>query len=82
MLGLMKMSVAECIDAYKTFMKVVFPTKSTLGSWWQSGSSAVTGAKWDDAPLVKVIKDLIQKKLGDPEILLLNPLTMKSSCKV
>jgi hypothetical protein len=82
MLGLMKMTIPECIAAYKQFMAVVFPTKGFIGGLWQTGSSAFTGAKWNDAPLVSVIKGLIKAKLGDPEMLLLDEVNTNSPCKV
>jgi len=78
MLGLMKMSITECIDHYKNFMNVVFPT----GGASSNLVSAFTGTRWDDAPLVAVIKGLIQQKLGNPEVLLLDKSTMNNPCKV
>jgi len=82
MLGLMKMNISECIQSYTDFMKVVFPTKGFFGRAVQTGWSVYSGAKWSDAPLVKVIKDLIALKLGDPGTLLLSTESMKSPCKV
>lgn len=82
MLGLMKMSVQECIESYSNFMAVVFPSKGWFASKAQSGKSAFTGAKWDDKPLIKVIKSLVELKLGDPDMLLLDDENMNNSCKV
>lgn len=83
MLGLMKMSVKECIASYSDFMTVVFPPKG----WFKSNiisptKSAFTGAKWSDKPLVDVIRKLVQLKLGDPDMLLLDEENMHNSCKV
>lgn len=82
MLGLMKMTVKECIDWYKKFMSIMFPTKGFVAGLWQTGSSAFTGAKWSDVPLVNVIKHLTKTKLGDPEMLLLDAKNTSSPCKV
>ncbi|KAK0713548.1 acyl transferase/acyl hydrolase/lysophospholipase [Lasiosphaeria miniovina] len=71
MLGRMKMSVSECIQAYTEFMNVVFPPRSKLGSLTAGLKSAWSGNKWKAEPLVDVIKRLIKAKLGDPEKLLL-----------
>ena len=82
MLGMMKMNIKDCIDSYTAFMKVVFPTKGYFSGAFQGLKSTFSGAKWDDKPLVKVIRDLVGKQLGDPDILLLNEATMKNPCKV
>ena len=82
MLGIMKMSVAECIDAYTEFMQVVFPRSWWNPDWAKKAASVFTGTKWDEKPLVKVIKELIKRRLGDPDILLLDDSFKNNKCKV
>ncbi len=66
MLGLLKMSVDECILKYEDFMKKIF----NKGTVKKLASFAWGGQFYDATILENLIKDLIREKTGSSETLL------------
>ncbi|OGM46186.1 hypothetical protein ABOM_004865 [Aspergillus bombycis] len=66
MLGRLGMSVDECIDAYKDFMKEVF-----TNSWWEKAKNLTDATKYNTSKLENVLKGVIEKRTqnGDEPLL-------------
>ncbi|KAK6495233.1 hypothetical protein TWF481_003259 [Arthrobotrys musiformis] len=77
MLGRLKMSLEECIQAYQVVMKKVFPE----GFFKMFSSALSSGTRYSAKPLEDAIKDFVRQKLGDPDAKLLDP-NPKNKCKI
>ena len=78
MLGRLKMSVQNCIDEYNRVMGKVFVPRSDV----MKKVDAVTGGQsYDSDVLEEVIRDLVGRKLGDKDALLLDE-SSENKCKV
>ena len=68
MLGRLKMTVDECIEKYKGFMKKVF----NAGIFGKKGHFIIHQEFYDAGVLEGVIKDLIRERIGKDDAELLN----------
>ncbi|KAE8136426.1 acyl transferase/acyl hydrolase/lysophospholipase [Aspergillus pseudotamarii] len=68
MLGRLEMSVDECIEAYKKFMKRIF----NVAGWRKNSRLIWKGSRFAAENIEAVIKEVMHEKLGDPEAPLLN----------
>ncbi|THW78202.1 hypothetical protein D6D18_09738 [Aureobasidium pullulans] len=75
MLGRLEMSVDECIEKYKDFMKKVFAV-----SWRNKVRTLTDGAKYDETVLGSCIKEVVKEKLGDEDAKLLDD--REEACEV
>ncbi|THY67593.1 hypothetical protein D6C94_10581 [Aureobasidium pullulans] len=75
MLGRLEMSVDECIEKYKDFMKKVFAV-----SWRNKVRTLTDGAKYDETVLESCIKEVVKEKLGDEDAKLLDD--REEACKI
>jgi hypothetical protein len=75
MLGRLEMSVDECIEKHKDFMKKVFAV-----SWRNKVRTLTDGAKYDETVLESCIKEVVKEKLGNEDAKLLDD--REEACKV
>jgi len=67
MLGRLQMSLDECIKDYETVMKEVFPA----GYFKKGAHFITTGEIYDEKPLENAIREIVKRKLKDPNAILL-----------
>jgi hypothetical protein len=66
MLGRLQMSIDECIKDYEVVMKKVFPAGT-----WKKWNFITGGEFYDEKPLENAIREIVNRKLKDPDAVLL-----------
>lgn len=67
MLGVLRMDINACIDAYVKMAREIFPKEGRLSAskFWKGKKVALGENRFETAPLEAAIKGLVKEKLGN-----------------